>query len=427
LEIQLAFGRKGLLIDLNDEYDITVISPNHHKETSEPEEALRSSLRLPLAGRPLSELVNKNDRIAIVFNDITRPTPNEIIITQIINKLADIPNENILLFNALGTHRKNTYAELRRMLGDELVDRFQVIQNNAFDKSTQVYLGKSSRGREIWINKDLMQCDLRILTGFIEPHFFAGFSGGGKALMPGMAGLKTILGNHGFEMISHPQATWGITAGNPVWEEIHEIAELCAPLFLVNVTLNKDKKITGIFSGELKPTHATGCSFVSESSMVPVPNLFDIVITTNSGYPLDMNLYQSIKGLSAAARVVRKGGVILLASECSDGIPEHGLYRQLLKEADSPKALLQCLQNEGFEAQDQWQVQIQAQIQLLADVFVYSPNLTDEQIIDAMFKPCRSIEQFIAEQPNVYGPGARICVLPEGPQCIPYLQNENAF
>lgn len=422
MEINLSYGKKGFPINLNEDWDVTVISPNFDNEVPDPGEAIRSSLRFPIAGRSLSEMVNKNDCIGIVFNDITRPTPNEIIITQIIEELAHIPNENIILFNALGTHRNNTEAELRRMLGDHLVDRFQIIQNNAFDKSTQIYLGKSSSGREIWLNKKLMQCDLRILTGFIEPHFFAGFSGGGKALMPGMAGLKTVLGNHGYDMISHPQATWGVTTGNPIWDEIHEIANLCAPLFLVNVTLNNHKNITGIFSGDLKQAHKAGCNYVKASSMIPVQKQFDIVVTTNSGYPLDMNLYQSIKGLSAAARVVRKGGAILLTAECSDGIPEHGLYRQLLKDARNPQDLLHTIQKQGYEAQDQWQVQIQAQIQLIADVFVFSSNLTGEQITEAMFKPCRSIEQFIAEQLNVYGPKARICILPEGPQCIPYLQ-----
>jgi len=421
LEIKLAYGKNGLSINLNRNWDVTVIEPRYINEIADPVQILQNALRDPIGVPALSEIVGHHDRIGIVFSDITRPTPNEIIITQIIKELDQISPENIILYNALGTHRSNTEPELRCMLGDDLVDHYRIIQNNAFEKLSQVYLGKSSFGHDIWLNKDLMECDLIILTGFIEPHFFAGFSGGCKALMPGMAGLITVLGNHGFDMISHPRATWGMTEGNPIWQEINEVSDKSKPLFLVNVTLNKNKKITGVFCGDLKKAYAAGCDFVREFSMVPVTRPFDIVITTNSGYPLDMNLYQSIKGISAASRVVRKGGIIILAAECSDGIPEHGCYRQLLQAAKNPRNLLQSIEKKGFEQQDQWQVQIQAQIQLMAEVFVYSPNLSDAQITEAMFKPCRSIEQLVSEKIKITGPNVRICVLPEGPQSIPYL------
>jgi nickel-dependent lactate racemase len=263
-----------------------------------------------------------------------------------------------------------------------------------------------------------MACDLKVLTGFIEPHFFAGFSGGGKAIMPGMAGQRTVLGNHDAGMIADPRATWGVTHGNPIWEEVQEVARQAGRLFLVNVTLNRDK---AIFAGDLAAAHAAGCAFVGRSALVPVPRPFDIVITTNSGYPLDLNLYQAVKGMSAAAQVVRPGGAIIIAASCWDGIPEHGLYGQLLRAAASPRELLDRITAPGFLEQDQWQAQIQAQIQLKAAVYVRSDGLTDAQIRSALLQPCRRIEETVADLLGRFGPHATICVLPEGPQTIPYI------
>jgi nickel-dependent lactate racemase len=228
-------------------------------------------------------------------------------------------------------------------------------------------------------------------------------------------------------MIGNPCATWGITHGNPIWEEIREAALQAGDLFLLNVTLNREKQITGVFAGDLDEAHAAGCEFVRKTAMAPVPQAYDLVITSNSGYPLDLNLYQAVKGMSAAAQVVRPGGAIIIASECWDGIPDHGLFGELLREADSARALLERIQAPGFLKQDQWQAQIQAQILLKADVYVYSDYLSDEQIESALFKPCRSIEATAAELVSRWGPGARIFVLPEGPQTIPYLQMEAAI
>jgi nickel-dependent lactate racemase len=238
-----------------------------------------------------------------------------------------------------------------------------------------------------------------------------------------MAGQRTVLGNHDAGMIADPNATWGITRGNPIWEEVMEVARCVGGVFLVNVTLNKHKELTGVFAGDLDAAHAAGCAFVQQTAMAAVPQAFDIVITTNSGYPLDLNLYQAVKGMSAAAKVVKPGGAIICAAECWDGIPEHGLYGQLLREADSPRRLLDRIMTPGFLQQDQWQAQIQAQIQLKADVYLYSDYLSDDQIRESLLLPCRSIETTVAELRRRYGAGASICVLPEGPQTIPYVHS----
>jgi nickel-dependent lactate racemase len=421
MDIHLAYGKHGLVIHLPDRYDLTVIEPSFVHSLVDPFAALRQALGSPRGAPPLKEFVSPGDSVGVIFSDITRPTPHQLILPAVLAELSHVPTTQITLFNALGTHRPNTDAELREMLGNELVDRYRIVQNNAFDPSTQISLGRSTFRHEIWVNRQLYECDVKILTGFIEPHFFAGFSGGGKAIMPGMGGQRTVLGNHDAVMIANPNATWGITQGNPIWEEVQEVARMARRTFLVNVTLNKHKQITGVFAGELDEAHAAGCAFAKSAAMVPVQQPFDIVITTNSGYPLDLNLYQAVKGMSAAAQIVKPGGTIIVAAECWDGIPEHGLYGKLLRQAKNPQDLLDTICSPGFNEQDQWQAQIQAQIQLKADVYVYSDNLTDEQIRTALLQPCRSIETTVSELLEKYGPAARICVLPEGPQTIPYI------
>jgi nickel-dependent lactate racemase len=425
MRIKLAYGKHGLWIDLPDKWNTTVVAPAYVPGLVDPAAALGAALHMPIGPqRPLAEIIRPGDHVGIVFSDITRATPHHLILPAVLNELSRIPSANVTLFCATGTHRSNTDAELRGMLGDELVDSYRIVQNDAFDPATQVCLGRTGRGLEIWLNREFVECDVKILTGFIEPHIFAGFSGGGKAVMPGMAGQRTVLGNHGADMIAHPRAIWGVTHGNPLWEEVMEIAHCAGSAegtFLVNGALNKDHEITGVFAGDLDAAHAAGCAFVKRTAMAPVSRPFDIVVTTNSGYPLDLNLYQSIKGVSAAAQVVRDGGAIIVAADCWDGIPEHGMYGQLLREAANPRELLERVHAPGFLAQDQWQAQIQAQIQLKAEVFLRSDNLTDGQILASLLQPCGRVEDTIADLLEVYGPDASICVLPEGPQTIPYV------
>ena len=217
-------------------------------------------------------------------------------------------------------------------------------------------------------------------------------------------------------------AAWGITTGNPIWEEMCEVALRTGPTLLLNVALNVKSQITGVFAGDMLSAHTRGCKFVKENAMVAVNQPYDIVITTNSGYPLDQNLYQSVKGMSAASQIVRQGGAIIIATACEDGLPDHGLYASLLAEAGSPQRIFDLISQPDFSAQDQWQVQIQAQIQLQADVHVYSDGLTDEQINRALFLPCRDIEESVVNLQKKFGLHARICVIPEGPQTIPYLR-----
>lgn len=420
MRIKLAYGKEGLWVELSDS-NLTVLEPKVIAGAPNEEEAIRAALRAPVGTPPLKDQVQSSDTVAIVFSDITRPQPRKKMLPVLLNELAHVPKDQIVLINALGTHRANTHDELVEMLGEEIPDNYRLLQHNAWDRERMVYLGKTSFGNETYINAEYMNAQVKILTGFIEPHFFAGFSGGPKAILPALAHHESVLTNHGARMIGHPNATWGVTTGNPIWEEMLEVALLTQPTFLLNVTLNRDKQITGVFAGDLIQAHAAGTNFCHSAAMVPVPKPFDIVITSNSGYPLDLNLYQSVKGMSAAAQVVKPGGSIIVAAECWDGIPDHGEYKHLLQMASTPQEILSLINSEGFSSQDQWQVQIQAQIQLKADVYVHSGYLSPEDIRRSMLHPCESIEATVSQLLERYGREASICVLPQGPMTIPFI------
>nr|HEU5318085.1 nickel-dependent lactate racemase [Chloroflexota bacterium] len=254
----------------------------------------------------------------------------------------------------------------------------------------------------------------------IEPHFFAGFSGGPKMVMPAVAGIDTVLRNHGARNIGDPRATWGVTDGNPIWEEIREAALMVAPRFSLNVTLNKAHEITAVFAGDMLESHREGCAFARRTAMRAVERPFDVVLTTNSGYPLDLNVYQAIKGISAGARVVKDGGAVVAAAECWDGIPDHGDYKDLLFAARDPEALLARINAPGFQMPDQWEAQIQAMIQRRCDVCLHS-TLPDEVVRRTHLHPCADVEATIERLLAERGPDATLCVLPQGPQTIPYL------
>ena len=419
MNIQLSYGRTGLPVDIT--LPVDVLRPRHVAGLSDEAGALRAALRSPIGSAPLAEQVRVGSRVVIAHSDITRATPNKRMLPVLLAELeaAGVRRADITLLNALGTHRQQTPAELRAMLGDFVVDSYRCLQHDAYDDSNLVTLGVTSFGHPVRLNRTLLEADFKILTGFIEPHFFAGFSGGPKCVLPALAGAESVLTNHGYTMIADPKATWGVCEGNPIWEEMREMALKVTPAFLLNVALNVDKQITGVFTGDVVAAHRAGHEFVRQNAMVKVDAPYDVVITTNSGYPLDQNLYQTVKGMSAASQIVRPGGAILMVAGCEDGLPDHGLYAHLLAEAGSPDAILAMLDRPGFNAQDQWQVQVQANIQKKADVYVFSDGLSDEQICRALFTPSRDVSASVQALAQKYGP--RICVLPDGPLTIAYL------
>lgn len=424
MRIHLAYGREGLWVELPDDAPITVIEPRFIAGLPDERAAITAALRAPLGARPVCELARAGDTVAVVFSDLTRPVPNERLLPPLLDELAlaGVADRDVVLVNALGTHRPQTDDELRRMLGGQIVERYRVVQHDAWNDEHLVEVARNRAGRPVRVNRAYVEAGVRILTGFIEPHFFAGVSGGPKAVLPGIADIESIMDNHGAAMLAAPTATWMVTKKNPVWEEMQAVAQSTSPAFLLNVTLNRERQITGVFAGDLRAAHSAGVDFVRRTAMQPVARPFDIVITTNSGYPLDLNLYQAVKGMSAAAQIVRPGGDIIIAAECWDGIPNHGEYRRLLWEAASPHALLDRVMAPGFRCHDQWEAQIHAQILLKANVHVYADGLSDQELQRALVIPCRSITERVVELRQRH-PQATIAVLPEGPQTVPYLDH----
>ena len=421
MKVKLAYGKTGLVIDVPEDR-ATVVQPQYLPGLPDQYGAIRTAIRDPVGGAsPLRKLAEPSDIVAISVCDITRPMPTSTILPVVLEELARVPDENIVILIATGTHRANSPDELRDMLGAQIVERFTVVNHDAFNPSGVAHMGKTLGGIPILLNRLWAEADVRVTLGFVEPHFFAGFSGGPKMVAPGLAAFETTMTLHNAEMIGNPNATWGVTVGNPIHDAIRQIAAQTGVDFSVEVTLNRDHQVTSVYAGDLETAHRAASRFAKSVAMQPVEEPFDVVVTTNSGYPLDMNLYQSVKGMSAAAQVVKRGGTIICAAECSDGVPEHGQYSRLLRSSNSPQELLDMIHAPGHNVHDQWQVQIQAQIQQKANVKVKTSFLSDDKIREAHLEPVYDVERAMYDALNAAGPDARLCVIPEGPQTIPYL------
>jgi nickel-dependent lactate racemase len=416
----LAYGRAGLEVDLPAHAD--VVEPRQLDGLADEADAIRRALRHPIATRPLRQLVQRGATVGISVCDVTRPFPGSRVLPALLEELDHVDPARVTIFVATGTHRVCTEEELHRMLGPEVLRQVPVVQHDAFDRGRHAGLGTvPGSTAPTLVERAFLQQDVRVTTGFIEPHFFAGFSGGPKMVAPGLAHLETVLELHSAARIGSPRATWGVTEGNPVHDAIRGIAERARVAFNLDVTLNRGQRITRVFAGDPARSHAAGCEFARETAMAPVGAPYDVVLSTNSGHPLDQNLYQTVKGMSAAAQIVRDGGAIVVASECSDGLPEHGRYKDLLLEAGGPAEFLDRLERRPSAEHDQWQVQVQAQIQRRARVLVHADGLTSDQIRAAWLEPIEDVSTGLTELLAAAGPGARLAVLPQGPQTIPYV------
>lgn len=404
------------------ESQTTVIEPLHVAEVSDPAATLQQAIASPLGRPPLREMVKAGQKIGISVCDITRAQPRQLMLEALFAEMPGVSYGDVTIFIATGTHRRNTDAEIEKMIGPEFARKCRVVCHNARDEASLMDVGRTRTGVRVLLNRGWVESDFKITTGFVEPHFFAGFSGGPKMVAPGLAGLETVMTLHDAVRIAHPRATFGVIDGNPIHEDIREISHMTGVDFALDVTLNREQKITAAFAGDLFQEHAAACASARDKVMRAVDAPFDVVLTTNSGYPLDQNLYQAVKGMSAAVKVVKEGGTIICAAECRDGIPNHGPYGELLTTRNSPRELLEMIMTPGFSRADQWQVQIQAQIQLKAKVLVKADGLTSDQLRAAKFDPLSDVSEGVRRALGEAGPGARLCVLPQGPQTVPYLR-----
>jgi nickel-dependent lactate racemase len=421
MRVRLAYGHGGLDLDLPDGRT-TVVEPAHHPGADDESSVLRQALGAPVAGPPLREIVSRGQTVAISMCDGTRAQPRHLMVPAVLEELEGVVSlDDVVILVATGTHRANTDDEVRAMLGTEVVERVRVVNHDARDPETLTFLGEHGDGVPVWINREWVEADVRVTTGFVEPHFFAGFSGGPKLVTPGLAGLDTVLVLHNAARIGDPRATWGRIEGNPVHDDIRAAASAAAPHFSFDVILNREQKVIAAFAGEMLAMHAAACEAARSYAMRAVAAPFDVVVTSNSGYPLDQNLYQAVKGMSAAAKVVKRGGVIVCAAECRDGFPGHGSYRELLGSQPSPRALLEAIESVDAVIPDQWQVQIQANIQDRALVVMHTGFLSDDELRTAHLEQTDDIAATVADALAAAGPHATVCALPEGPQTIAYV------
>lgn len=417
--VALQFGRGDLELDLPSR-NLTVVEPRFVPGLPDEPAAFRAAVRTPMGTAPLRDLVRASERVAVLIPDHTRPLPRERLLPWLFEELAHVPVENITIINGTGSHRANTPAELRQMVGDAVFERYRIINHDSRDPASLARAGTTIDGRAVSMNRAYVEADRRIVMGFIEPHFMAGFSGGYKGVFPAVADLDAIKHYHRAQVIGDPRSTWGVVAGNPTQAQVRANGALLPVDFLINVTQNRRREITGFFCGDVITAHDAGCAFAKQTAMVPCPHAFPIVVTSNSGFPLDQNLYQTVKGMSAAAQVVSDGGLILAAAECGDGFPDHGSFKNFLFSHSSPQAMLDTINRAVTPIEDQWQVQLLALILVRARVGVHC-RIAAEEIRRAHLEPVADLAARVREELAQLGPDAPIAVMPEGPMTIPYL------
>jgi nickel-dependent lactate racemase len=365
----------------------------------------------------LKESLHPGDKVVVIVTDNTRACPDAQLLPPILAEMETrVPKESITIIVALGLHAPLTKDQLVKKLGNVVVEQYNVINHDANDT---VNIGITSRRIPININRKVVEADFRLSTGFIEPHFFAGYSGGRKSIFPGVSGHQSIQLNHGYEMVAHPLARTGILKGNPIHEDMVEQARVAKLNFIVNVLLNKKKEITHVVAGDPFLAHEKGCEIEQGIATVRVNRKFDIVITTNSGAPLDLDFYQTCKGIENASRITREGGIIIIAAACDTGIGPDA-FKNLHAESDTPREVLERIRSEGPTGV-QWQNQVLARVQLSNPIYLVS-ELEDDLAEKMKVKPFPSVESALNNALEVLGNKAEIAVIPEGPLVLPVLE-----
>ncbi len=417
-EVELPYGDAYIKAHIPTNNLKLILNTKYVKGLANEGEAITASLRSPIASLPLCDRVNKNDKVVVLVTDNTRPCPDDRLLPPILAELEhNVSKDNITIIVALGLHPPLGKTELIKLLGQEIIENYKVINH---DTNDTIYIGTTSRGTPVDINKRVIEADFRLSTGFIEPHFFAGFSGGRKSIAPGVFSVRSAYKNHSYNMIEHPYTRDGILDGNPLHADLMEQAKMAKLDFIVNVLLNKRREITHVVAGDPIKAHSKGCDLSREIAGVNVNHKSDITITTNSGAPLDLDLYQSCKGMYTASKVTRDGGIIIIASACDTGIgPES--FRELHASVNRPIEVLQKIKREQ-PIGVQWQNQVLAVIQLRNDIFMVS-ELDDQVLRDMMIVPINTIDIGLKKAFSILGDDAEITVIPEGPLILPLLSS----
>src|SRR5215469_7947099 len=374
----MAFGKAGAQIGLPDGYEYVVLDAKSAVSLKDPGRAIDAALDAPAAGPSLADLARGKSSAAISVCDITRPAPNRIVLPHVLRRLegAGIERSRIVILIATGLHRPATGAEIREIVGEEIARSYRVENHDARDLASHQNLGTSSSGTPAWVDKRFVSADLRLTLGFIEPHLMAGYSGGRKLVVPGLAAQETIKVIHSPKFMRERLAVEGSIESNPLHRELVEIAGMAGHQFMVDVALSHERGIAAVFAGDPVAAHAKGVEFVSRTLLQELDRPVDAVITTGAGYPLDLTYYQCIKGITAASHIVRNGGRILMLGACAEGCggPE---FSRLLAEHPDPAAYLAAIEHTPVTV-DQWQLEKLALIATRAKVLYCVPGLASE-------------------------------------------------
>jgi nickel-dependent lactate racemase len=416
--MKLKYGKEEVQLPLSDKNILQVLNLKEQEVLSNPEEKLKYLLKNPIGSPSLKELIfqKKAQKILIIVNDITRPTPYKIILPPLLNELDEVGvnKEDIKFIIATGIHRDNSKEELSNIFGEDIISTYKFINHNA-DSPDLHYLGKLKSGNELWVNSLVSETDFIITTGVIVPHYFAGFSGGRKSILPGICGRKTIEDNHA--KMTHPNARAGNLRGNPVHEEMQEAAEKVGVDFNINVVINENHKIVEIVAGGLFESWQRGVEVCKKIFLCPIKQKAEVVIVSAGGYPKDINVYQAQKALDNAYQAVKPGGTIILLAECTEGYGEP-IFEQWIKEAESPEDIIKRIKEKfvlgGHKAYGIARVVKEVEVILIS-------SLSKEKVRKLFFIPMRNISQAIDYVKNKYGKDFQVYILPSGNTVVPQL------
>lgn len=415
MKTRFAFGKNGIDVTVPDGFKYQVLRSRCAPALPDPAAALNEALDHPVGCAPLVELAAGKRTAAISVCDITRPAPNRVTLPPLLARLhaAGIPVEGITILIATGLHRQATPEEVDVIVGPEIAARYRGVSHDARVFTQHRALGITHRGTPVYIDERFMAADLHITLGFVEQHLMLGFSGGRKLVAPGLAAQETIKVLHSPRFMREPLAREGSIAGNPLHEELLEIARMAEHDFILDVTLTQEREISGVFAGDPVRAHAAAVEFLETTSLERLPEPVDAVITSAAGYPLDLTLYQSVKGISAAQHVVKPGGRILVVGECAEGVGSTEFARRLAALTDYEE-FLEEIRTSPVEI-DQWQLEKLALCGVKYDVFMYAPCLAKDELGCVGARTFDRLEDAIAATLDGLPTGARVALVPEGP------------
>ena len=415
MNVSLNYGDNSITLNIPDKNYMGTLNPKEIDEVENPNIEVKRTLANPIGSKKLKELVSSEDKIVILVSDISRPSPSSILLPPIIEELreAGVSNNQITIVFGLGVHRKQTEEEKKRLVGEEVYNQVKCIDH---DVDNCVKIGTTKRGNDVFVFREILKANFIIATGNLEFHYFAGYSGGAKALAPGICGRETIADNHKHFLDSGAKA--GIIKGNPVREEMEEIGKMVGIDFIVNAILNSHEKIIKVVAGEVTNAHREGTKYINDMFRVEINELVDIVITSPGGYPKDIDLYQTHKAMENASLAVKNGGIIIVAGECKDGLGE-GKFAEALNGKLSPHELIEELKN-NFVLGRHKASRI-AKIHLNSEIYLVS-NLEDEIKKNLFIKSFNSLEEAFSEAIKVQGENAKVLVMPYGSSTLPVFK-----